>query len=271
MAVTTRLIYLFAFMGLSYCSIAQKTDLGMSLGTANYLGELAPDIAWNESKWSASFFVRNRLSKFFALKHSLSLARISGNDANFRSNRLRNLSFKSNILEVASVVEFNFLPFGTEKSKKEKAFTTYVFAGLGIFRYNPKSSFGGKTVELKSIGTEGQGLDGGKSYSLIGVSLPFGMGFKWNITRKLLMSWEVGFRGTFTDYIDDVSNRYPDFVAGGQPQSMQLSDRSGEVNGGTYLAAPGDIRGNPKNKDWYVFSGVSLAFRIIPPQFCKDF
>lgn len=248
---------------------AQNTDLGIMAGAANYLGEIAPDLAFNETKWCGGVFVRNKLSKYFALRHNLILGRISGHDANFEFNQLRNLSFRSNVLEVSSIVEFNFLPFGTERQKKERTFTTYVFAGIGFFKFNPKSQFGNKWVELKSLGTEGQGLNGGKGYSLVNISIPFGMGVKYNLSKKWFIGWELGFRRTYTDYLDDVSNKYPDFIAAGQPQAMVLSDRSGEVNGGKYLAAPSDIRGNPTDKDWYIFSAITLSFRIIQPEVCK--
>jgi hypothetical protein len=249
---------------------AQNTELGILAGAANYLGELAPDIALNETKLAGGLFVRNRLSRYFALRHNLILGRVSGNDANFEFNQLRNLSFRTNVFEISSIVEFNFLPFGTQKQKKERAFTSYVFVGLGLFKFNPKSQFGTtKWVELKSLGTEGQGLNGGKGYSLLSISIPFGMGVKYNLSKKWGIGMELGFRRTYTDYLDDVSTKYPDFIAAGQPQAMTLSDRSGEVNGGKYLAAPGDIRGNPTDKDWYIFSTITLSFRIIKPEVCK--
>ena len=248
---------------------AQNTELGILAGASNYLGELAPDIAFNETKWNGGLFVRNRLSRYFALRHNMILGRISGNDANFEFNSLRNLSFRSNVFEISSIVEFNFLPFGTQRQKKERAFTSYAFVGLGFFKFNPKSQFGTKWVELKALGTEGQGLNGGKGYSLVSVCIPFGMGLKYNLNKLWTLGIELGFRRTYTDYLDDVSKKYPDFAAAGQPQAMTLSDRSGEVNGGKYLAAPGDIRGNPADKDWYIFNTIVLSFRIIKPEVCK--
>src|SRR5262249_33712591 len=100
--------------------------------------------------------------------------------------------------------------------------------------------------------------------------IPFGFGCKFNLSSKWLLGWEVGFRRTYTDYLDDVSKTYPDFKAIGELQAMTFSDRSGEVNGGKYLAVPGDTRGNPQDKDWYIFSGISLALRIIPPKPCTN-
>lgn len=247
---------------------AQKTDIGLMLGAANYLGDLAPDPVLKETRPAGGLYVRNRLSKFFALKHSLLYARIKGDDANFEFNRLRNLSFRSDIFEISSVVEFNFVPFGTEILTEN--FTTYAFIGIAAFRHNPKTQFNGRWMPLRPMGTEGQGLPGGKDYGLWQVALPFGMGCKYNMSDNWIIGAELGFRRTYTDYLDDVSNRYPDFISAGMPQAMLISDRSGEVNGGVSLAAPGDIRGNPATKDWYIFAGITLAYRIIPPKACNN-
>jgi len=248
--------------------LAQNTDIGVMLGGANYIGDLAPDVAYNETRPCGGLFVRNRLSPYFALRHSLSYARIKGDDANFEFNRPRNLSFRSDIIEVASVVEFNFLPFGREILTKN--FTSYAFIGIAFFRHNPKTEFNGKWITLRPLGTEGQGLPGGKNYGLMQVALPFGMGCKYNINDNWLIGAELGFRRAYTDYIDDVSTKYPDFNAAGIPDAMLVSDRSGEINGGKSLAAAGDARGNPDTKDWYVLAGITLAYRIIPPKACNN-
>jgi hypothetical protein len=247
---------------------SQKTDVGVLLGAANYLGDLAPDLVINETRPAGGIFVRNRLSKFFALKHSLIYGRIKGDDANFEFNKLRNLSFRSDIFEVSSVVEFNYVPFGTEILTEK--FTTYAFLGISLFRHNPKTLFNGRWMPLKPIGTEGQGLPGGKDYGLWQVAIPFGMGCKYNLSDNWMIGGEIGFRRTYTDYLDDVSTRYPDFSAVGSPQVMLISDRSGEVNGGKSLASPGDARGNPATKDWYIIAGLTLAYRIIPPKACNN-
>lgn len=247
----------------------QNTDLGIMLGGANYLGELAPDVAYNETRPFGTFFVRNRFSPYFALRSSMSLGRVKGDDANFAFNKSRNLSFRSNIFEIASVLEFNFLPFGREILTKD--FTSYVFLGLGFFKYNPKAQFNGKWTELQAIGTEGQTIGGGRNYRLSSLVLPFGLGVKQNLNDHWILGFELGFRRTYTDYLDDVSKKYPDFSQAPNPDIALLSDRSGEVNGGTYLASPGDARGNPDNKDWYMFSGFTLAYRITPPRPCYKF
>jgi hypothetical protein len=42
------------------------------------------------------------------------------------------------------------------------------------------------------------------------VAIPFGIGAKMNVSKKVGIGLEWGPRKTFTDYLDDVSGTYPD-------------------------------------------------------------
>ncbi len=86
------------------------------------------------------------------------------------------------------------------------------------------------------------------------------------------VNFDFGHRLTFTDYIDDVSTTYPDpeaIYSWYEPEKAQmmidLSNRSVEVDPeGQYanITAPDMQRGNPESKDAYLFSTISLAYRI---------
>jgi hypothetical protein len=47
-------------------------------------------------------------------------------------------------------------------------------------------------------------------------------------------------------------------------KAVELAYRGGEVKGGdpNYPVA-GTQRGNPNNKDWYYFTGLTLSFRLL--------
>jgi hypothetical protein len=77
-------------------------------------------------------------------------------------------------------------------------------------------------------------------------------------------------RMTFTDYLDDVSYRYPNqaqmVIINGQLAS-ELSDPSmGGTVGGSTLS--GYQRGTSNNLDWYSFFNVSLVFKFNDPSIC---
>ncbi|MCH8048068.1 MAG: hypothetical protein IID44_30610, partial [Planctomycetes bacterium] len=142
----------------------------------------------------------------------------SGNDK-FRWNR--NLSFRNDLLEFKLDAIFDlFENRGTFKKRPD--YTPYAFIGFAMFLHNPKAKINGKWVALKPLSTEGQGLgravlaDGSlgreppKPYSLIQPAIPFGVGFRYKLDRQLDIAFEIGWRATFTDYLDDVGGFYYD-------------------------------------------------------------
>ena len=46
------------------------------------------------------------------------------------------------------------------------------------------------------------------------------------------------------------------------PEAVQLAFRGNELNTGLTYPPNGTIRGNPKSKDWYYFSVLTLSFRL---------
>ncbi len=246
--------------------MAQKWEHGIALGGSNYQGDLAKDIVLNESHLAVGIFSRYNMSDFWSFKGALQYGKLSGNDENFEEYKFRNLNFESNIWELGGVFEFNFLPFGTNPLTND--LTSYAFAGVSVFRFNPKAVYKDELHELKPLRTEAQ--TNKTTYGLVQLAIPFGGGLKYSISKNWVFGFELGWRKIFTDYLDDVSTTYPDraeqIAARGQ-LSADLSDRSWEVEGvGEPLAAKGNLRGDPNLKDWYIFSMFSLSYRFTPIQ-----
>ena len=95
-------------------------------------------------------------------------------------------------------------------------------------------------MNLQPLGTEGQysGKYNVKPYSLYQISIPVGIGTKYKINNFLDLSFEIGYRVLFFDYIDDVSSNYVDLGALGSPLAKAMSDRSQEL----YAAVSGKRR-----------------------------
>jgi len=137
-----------------------------------------------------------------------------------------------------------------------------------VFRMNPTTiDDNGNKVELRDLGTEGQGspLNSKGKYSKMQLAIPLGVGAKFSLGKRASMSFEIGIRKTFTDYIDDIgSGSYVDPVllaeANG-PLSASLSNRS--LSSSRY-----GRRGNATTKDWYVFSGMMVSFSLGKPEKC---
>jgi len=267
------LLVLSCLIGSSEHAFSQKWEFGLSTGISNYHGDLAYNIVPSESHPAFGAFMKYNLNDYWSYRPAFSFGTISGSDKNFEEYKFRNLDFTSNIYEFSNVMEFNFLPFGSNVLSKD--FTSYVMMGIAVFYHNPKSEFNGTMHELRKLHTEGQA----KRYGTVQVSVPFGVGLKYNINKNWVIGWEVGWRKTFTDYLDDVSTVYPNLTDhrdeyGGL--SADMSDRSWQVDGvGEPLSSGGEMRGDPAFNDYYFFSMFSIAYRHNPitcwPKYRKQF
>ena len=59
--------------------------------------------------------------------------------------------------------------------------------------------------------------------------IPYGFGYKFRLVKSTSLILDIGFRKTFTDYLDDVSTVYSDNVAIAAekgPEAAILADRS---------------------------------------------
>ena len=114
------------------------------------------------------------------------------------------------------------------------------------------------------MSTEGQGFFlTRKKYSRIQIAIPYGIGFKYGYKRNWSFGFELGIRKTFTDYIDDVSTTYVSnqyIYQEKGPVAAALADRSDGSTPEKTLA--GQQRGDPKDKDAYIFAVFSLNFKF---------
>lgn len=262
---------------------AQEIELGGCIMGSIYSGDLrqdytlAPDFSsyLNYMTKNISYGGGLMLKKNFNYKSSLRLGlnyfRLAGDDKismpgdNGKAKLNRNLNFFSNNLEFNALYDYNFRSFGWDRYLH--SFTPYVFGGLALFHFNPKTTYKGKTYELQPLGTEGQGLIAYPSknkYSLTQVAIPIGGGLRFALGANYRLDLEFGYRFTFTDYLDDVSGTYADndvLKANNGAISAALGDRRTEVNPLNPLAKEGTLRGNPKRNDAYMF--ISINFRYV--------
>lgn len=245
---------------------AQETslELGGFSGISNYLGDLQQvRFETNEIHYAAGLFGRFNVNRNLSFKAHLYKGEISGKDSNYEGleARKRNLSFRSPILEAGMQMEITFLKFG-ERQKRLAA--PYFFGGGALFYFNPQTLYGGQWIALQPLGTEGQGLPeypDREKYELIQFSIPMGIGFTMRISEHGNLGFEIGFRKTFTDYLDDISMTYPDVevLYAYNPMSAALSFRSPEYVGEALPNPVGQPRGNSLSKDLYFFGGVTFS------------
>jgi hypothetical protein len=245
-------------------SYVQEGEIGGAIGLAHYFGDLNTRAALNRPKFSGGIFFRKQLSNYIAIKLSGNYALVGYSDKYSKNEvqKRRNLSFNSNIWELALSGEFNFFKFypGVEGYN----YTPYVSLGLGLFSYDPYTYLNGEKYHLRELGTEGQGSSlypMRKPYGSTALCIPLAVGFKYSINPSMNLFAELGYRFTNTDYLDDVSTTYaPDAFPNTNSVGYLLQDRSYET--GAPIGIKGRQRGNSQQKDAYVIFQVGVSFNL---------
>lgn len=257
--ITTLLFFVGNLLG-------QGWKVGLSGGTAAYLGDLQEDI-WNQESvhpaigLSASYYFKD----IIGIRAQGTIGHITGSDATSSESwrRARNLSFRSDLYELSLLTEIDLTGYWPHLW-----FHPYVFGGISVFHFNPQAQYNGEWYDLQPLGTEGQGSSAHMNrqpYSLTEIALPMGAGIRIDVGRDWQLGVEVTYRKTFTDYLDDVSLSYPNLAvlrAEHGDIAAALSDRTPEVMPDATPRATGSQRGNSLAMDTYLTGMVVLTKRL---------
>ena len=240
----------------------QEGEYGLTAGVAHYFGDLNNRAAINRPKIALGAFYRKQLSNYLGIRLTAHFAELGYSDQYSQNSyqRSRNLSFNTNIFEIALRGDFNFFKF--IPTDPEHSFTPYATLGVGVFSYDPYAYLGGQKYYLRPLNTEGQTFyNGRKAYSTMAICVPIGLGVKYAVSDKVNVSFEIAHRFTTTDYIDDVSTTYvgiDKFPA--SSVAAKLQDRSYEL--GTPIGVEGRQRGFSQQKDQYAIAEIGISFNL---------
>ena len=274
---------------------------GVSINAMNYFGDIVPEADFTSlrirsTRPNIGVHYTYKMYPRFSVRGNLSWGRITGDDAKSASQNeadnvprfRRNLSFRNDIKELSGTAIFDLYENRGSFSRRPD-FNPYGFIGLALFHHNPKAYYNGGAIPtgwyaLQPLGTEGQFVEGQgypRKYRKMQIAIPFGIGFKYKLNREWDLGFELAWRKTFTDYLDDVSSYYPDKAElaaspGGQT-AVVFSDRSSETGlftttdayGYTHIpgyGTTGEQRGDTTDKDWYIVTGVNLTY-ILPTRY----
>lgn len=245
----------------------QQGEFGITVGGAHYFGDLNTRASISRPKPALGLFFRKQFGNYVGVRLAAHYAQLGYSDVYSKNDyhKTRNLSFNTNIWEIAVMGDFNFFKF--LPNNPDYLFTPYITLGLGVFSYDPYAFLASKKEFLRPLGTEGQNINyqGRKPYGSMAVCVPFGVGIKYNISEKFNLSFEVSHRYTFTDYLDDVSTTYvgiDKFTGPAATTARLLQDRSYEIDPDNILGLEGRQRGTSKQKDQYLIAELGLSFNI---------
>jgi len=190
-----------------------KTEFGVFVGASYYQGDINKSKLFYSPSLSYGAIVKYNLSKHLSARFEGIYGTIKGNDSDFSEseNLLRGASFSAKVIDLSGVVEFNFLPYSSSGyiKKNDERFTPFIFVGVGA------------NFILSSGGFENP------------ITIPFGLGIKYNIFERLTLGLEWSYRKTFNDELDGIIN-------------IQDDDNLPIIH----------------NDDWYSFCGVFLTYKI---------
>jgi len=253
-----------------YESVVMEGEIGISAGASHYFGDLNTKAKLNRAKPAIGLFFRKQFNNYVALRLSGHYTQLGYSDIYNDHNEFqkrRNLSFNTNVFEIALHGDFNFFKF--IPGDPYHRFTPYVTLGVGVFSYDPYAFYRGQKVSLRELGTEGQGnpaFPDRKPYSSMGICLPFGVGAKYALNDRMNIGVEVAHRFTNTDYIDDVSKTYagadkfPPLADGQASLAQRMQDRSYET--GEIIGIEGRQRGIPSQRDQYIIAEVTFSLNL---------
>jgi len=251
----------------------QVGEFGLTVGSAHYFGDLNNRARLNRPKPAVGVFFIKQFNNYLGVRASAHYAQVGYSDIYSKVDyqKRRNLSFNSDIVELAIQGDFNFFKF--IPGDPNYIFTPFVSFGIGAFSYNPYAYYEDKKYYLKPLGTEGQNFPytdpatgkTRKPYKNVAICFPIGAGIKYNLSNNVNLSFQVTHRLTMTDYLDDVSttfvgiDKFP--ILNGQPSIAGiLQDRSFET--GTSIGVEGRQRGLSKQKDQYIIAEIGISFSI---------
>lgn len=248
-------------------------EAGIGLGGMNCLTDLGGryqkarpflyDLHWGATHPGVSFFASATFHYQWALRFEIQSGTLSAADsmsadagAAGKTRFKRNLHFKTAIQEALLLLEIH--PLAIFSGGEPTRISPYLTIGIGRFHFSPEAQLNGRWYALHDYRTEGQGFEGNrfsKSYSLQQWNVPLGMGLGCDLFARGYLRLEFLYRFLYTDYLDDVSNRYvgeEEFYRWMDPEkariAIQLADRS--IGNGT-LSSQGSRRGNTKKNDGY--------------------
>src|SRR5260221_2988727 len=205
-------------------------ELGGSLAVMNCLTDIGgnqgigkpfvKDLNYGNTKCAGSAYISATYKYAVGLRIEATFGQIGAYDSILKDVKAttqgryeRNLSFRSDISEVALIAEFHplfiFIDWAS-KDRQPPLLSPYSLGGIGFFHFNRQPLLNGQWIDLQPLRTEGEGFKeypDRKVYSLNQTNFPLGFGIRYEVSGMLNIRAECIVRILNTDYLDDVSTR----------------------------------------------------------------
>ena len=213
--IVLRILSIVLFLTFFQQIKAQRSDdVGVFLGGSYYMGDINPDKLFYNPTLGYGVILRHNYNPMVSMSYAAMRGKLQASDADFASNGFQHYRGATltddQLIEASAQVEYNLYPVTGDKPKTER-FSPYIKIGLAIV-YGAKFS-----PKLQMV-------------------VPFALGLKYKLSRKLEISTEWSFRRTFSDKLDNIQQYYIEGLFANRQRSFS------------------------KTRDWYSFFGINLHY-----------
>jgi len=268
-----KLIVVIMLIISGYCAKSQQTtELGVQVAAATYWGDIERVDYSKSITPVAGILGRYNFNNRMAVRGQLFTGNLKAegyfSNANITQSGLRVVpeeyprdpnevyNFSRSFQSVEVLFEYNFLPYKLGSTKKE-TFTPFVEVGLGGF-FSRALRIGSFILEPYETALnsglykpyEDANLNKTNALDITTVTIPVGMGIKFNITKRLGGVAEVIVRKTFSDNIDNLDDptRFKVPLDPGIPTYPEYADKNSKFQ--------------LNNNDWYATFAISLCYQL---------
>lgn len=217
-----RLIILLLMSTMFSIASAQSLELGGFAGVDYYNGDLNPAVPYNKIKPVYGFMARYSKGTRWAFRTNFTTGVLASDGKYARVDVVNDQSFEKVLSDLSIVAEFNFFDYFTGSQKDYV--TPYIFGGISMFGHDTSSFV--------------------QSLTFTNLSLPFGVGVKYSLTKKLGITVEWKMHKAFADDIDNTITLKS--LASGNPD----------------IGLSGIAYDDPNTNDWYSFTGITLTYKF---------
>lgn len=228
-----RLLVFFLFGFLTSTTFGQTSvDIGFFGGGGTYFGDMTKIDFQKSVNPAIGAFLRYNFNPRYSLRFNMLNGTIGAKGLYDKSD----WSFNKNVMDISLLFEFNFQKYIV--GDKSTPWTTFIYGGLGVqyFKYEVDQNKLAPLVDPSYFSMmEGTG-------SVISPAIPFGLGIKYNLSRKWGIGLEGSLRKSLSDKLDNLDDplRYIDADGNKVRYADQLH-----------------------NNDWTAYLGIHLVYKII--------
>lgn len=225
-----RILLVFATVWITVSGFAQKTaDIGIWGGTSSYFGDMKEVDPFQSFNLNVGAYFRYNFNARVGLRAMF----LTGSLAESGVIEGKTWYFNKNVQDLSLQVEINYLKYilGVRKTP----FSSYVTVGIGVayFPYHMDSVL---IAGFNPHHNKGSDFD----ESGIVTTIPFGIGFKYSLSRRLAIGIEYQMRKLFNDKLDNLDD------------PLAFINKEKEV---LYTS-------KVHNNDWLAYLGVHLTYKI---------